>query len=204
MADESIPGFTVDPELEELLDEDPYDLDEETRLDVQLYKSRKLQAKRDAGMSESTPSWTIRYPGKRDAVSAGNGQAPAAEQTVEDTSRSGASDDSETTLPGREDSVDAASDGDEALMEYYESVKSGSGTPRRREQKAEAASAETGGDASASAPRPGGDEISAGALALVREWVQELEDRLDDYHRKIVDLEEENAALREELASDRD
>lgn len=203
MADESIPGFTVEPELEELLDEDPYDLDEETRLDVQLYKSRKLQAKRDAGMSESAPSWTIRYPGKRDAVSTDNGQAPAAEETVEDTAGSGASDDPETTLPGREDSVDAA-DGDEALMEYYESVKSGSGTPRRREQEGEVASKETGGDASASAPRPAGDEVSAGALALVREWVQELEDRLDEYHRKIVELEEENAALREKLASDRD
>ncbi len=34
--------------MEELLDEDVFDLDEETRQEVQLYKSRKMQAKRDA------------------------------------------------------------------------------------------------------------------------------------------------------------
>jgi cytochrome b6-f complex iron-sulfur subunit len=40
--------FEIDPEMEELLDQDVFELDEETREDVQLYKSRKMQAKRDA------------------------------------------------------------------------------------------------------------------------------------------------------------
>ncbi len=34
--------------MEELLEEDVFDLDQETREDVQLYKSKKMQAKRDA------------------------------------------------------------------------------------------------------------------------------------------------------------
>ena len=40
--------FEVDPEMEELLDTDVFELDQETREEVQLYKSRKMQAKRDA------------------------------------------------------------------------------------------------------------------------------------------------------------
>lgn len=40
--------FEEDPEMEELLDEDVFELDEETRRQVQLYKSRKMQARRDA------------------------------------------------------------------------------------------------------------------------------------------------------------
>lgn len=54
---EDIPGFERDPEIEELLDKDVSELDEETRSEVQLYKSRMLQAKRDAGMSSDTPPW---------------------------------------------------------------------------------------------------------------------------------------------------
>lgn len=54
---EDIPGFERDPEMEKLLDRDVLELDEDTRADVQLYKSRLLQAKRDAGMSGDTPPW---------------------------------------------------------------------------------------------------------------------------------------------------
>lgn len=57
MADD-IPGFERDPEIEELLDQDVLEMDEDTRSEVQLYKSRLLQAKRDAGMSTDKPPWS--------------------------------------------------------------------------------------------------------------------------------------------------
>lgn len=49
--------FEEDPELEELLDEDIMDLDKETRIKVQKYKSQKMKAKRAAQEdSDSEPS----------------------------------------------------------------------------------------------------------------------------------------------------
>lgn len=56
MADD-IPNFTADDELEALLSEPVSELDEDTRIDVQCYKSRKLKAIRDAGMSGDRPGW---------------------------------------------------------------------------------------------------------------------------------------------------
>lgn len=56
MSDE-IPNFTPDDELEPLLSEPVSDLDEDARIQVQRYKSRKLKAKRDAGMSGERPAW---------------------------------------------------------------------------------------------------------------------------------------------------
>lgn len=52
--------FEEDPEMEELLEKDVFDLDEDTRVEVQLYKSRKMQAREaarsggDAETSEET------------------------------------------------------------------------------------------------------------------------------------------------------
>lgn len=57
MASDDIPGFDEDPELEELLSSDLEDLDEDTLQEVQLYKSQKLQAKRDADESTDRPEW---------------------------------------------------------------------------------------------------------------------------------------------------
>lgn len=56
MADD-IPNFTPDDELESLLSEPVSELDEDTRIEVQRYKSRKLKAIRDAGMSGDRPEW---------------------------------------------------------------------------------------------------------------------------------------------------
>lgn len=56
MSDE-IPNFTPDDDLEPLLSEPVSELDEDTRIELQRYKSRKLKAWRDAGMSGEQPPW---------------------------------------------------------------------------------------------------------------------------------------------------
>lgn len=208
MADEAIPGFTVEPELEDLLDEHPLDLDEETRQRVQLYKSRKLQAKRDAGLSGEAPSWTVRYPGERAGRTSGNGETPAAPEPAVEEDRPEESPAESKTPPGRTETIEAPEEGDEALMEYYRSVKSGSGRPRRTDAES------TRGDAAAGSPSNGpspdvtppapAQADTAEVLALVKEWVNSLETRLEEYHEKIVALEEENAELRQELGRRRD
>ncbi len=207
MADESIPGFTVEPELEDLLDEHPLDLDEETRERVQLYKSRKLQAKRDAGLSGKVPSWTVRYPGERPGETSGNGTASSEPETASPPEETPDRAEGEReTPPGRAGDVDPSEDGDDALMEYYRSVKSGSGRPRQTSGEGGGGDADSAGtNVSADAVRALGDGgETADVLALVRDWVSSLEDRLEEYHRKIVALEEENADLREELERRRD
>jgi len=48
---EDLPGFTVNEELEGLLSSPVSELEEDTRLELQRYKARKLKARRDAGES---------------------------------------------------------------------------------------------------------------------------------------------------------
>ncbi|MFB6356943.1 MAG: hypothetical protein ABEJ65_10570 [bacterium] len=54
---EDIPGFEADPDLTPLLLDDPREMDEDTRSDVQTYKSKILKARRDADMSGGKPPW---------------------------------------------------------------------------------------------------------------------------------------------------
>lgn len=54
---EPISGFDPDDELEALLQDPVDDLDEDVLQDLQLYKSRKLQARRDSGESNERPGW---------------------------------------------------------------------------------------------------------------------------------------------------
>ncbi len=53
----AIPNFEPEPELEDLLDVNPSELDEETLFEVQLYKARKLKAKQRAGIAADRPEW---------------------------------------------------------------------------------------------------------------------------------------------------
>lgn len=50
-------NFEEDSDLEEKLQQDPRDLDEDELQDLQIYKSQKLQALRDAGESGDKPEW---------------------------------------------------------------------------------------------------------------------------------------------------
>lgn len=50
-------NFDEDADLEEKLQQDPRDLDEDELQDLQIYKSQKLQALRDAGESGDKPDW---------------------------------------------------------------------------------------------------------------------------------------------------
>ncbi|MFB6347541.1 MAG: hypothetical protein ABEK50_17635 [bacterium] len=50
-------NFDEDPELEEKLQQDPRELNEDDLQEVQIYKSQKLQALRDAGESGDKPEW---------------------------------------------------------------------------------------------------------------------------------------------------
>ncbi|MFB6356893.1 MAG: Rieske 2Fe-2S domain-containing protein [bacterium] len=52
--DPSDVDFDEDPEMEELLEKDIMELDEETRVEVQLYKSKKMQAREAAREDQST------------------------------------------------------------------------------------------------------------------------------------------------------
>lgn len=110
---ESIPNFSEKSELEELLDADVHELDEDTRLDVQLYKSRKLKAKRDAGVSDQSPGWKMQYPG---TVQSENGGSP--DQPDEDRDKAEDSGDSGSGTTDR-----APMDAEDRL-EYYHTVKS--------------------------------------------------------------------------------
>lgn len=126
MASADIPGFDEDPELEELLTSDLQDLDEERRQEVQLYKSQKLQAKRDAEVSTDQPEWwpeggrapeTLEEMGEVTAEStdapdeassdaeAASGEEETPEETAETTEET-PEETEEATESGEEDSAD--------------------------------------------------------------------------------------------------
>ncbi len=52
-----VPGFEEDEQLEGLLSTPVAELDEETRVNLQRYKARKLKAIRDADLSTDKPEW---------------------------------------------------------------------------------------------------------------------------------------------------
>jgi cytochrome b6-f complex iron-sulfur subunit len=92
---EEIPGFERDPEMEDLLEKDVLELDEDTRSEVQLYKSRLLQAKRDADMSESSPPWSGEATSSGDAEQTEESADEAETGDAESTSEESAEDESE-------------------------------------------------------------------------------------------------------------
>lgn len=117
MASEDIPGFDEDPELEDLLSEDPQDLDEETLQDVQRYKARKLKAKRDADVSSDRPGWWpegASAPERLEDVGhAGGGTAPASSGDEASESEADESTETETSEEAGDEPEDEPEPADE-------------------------------------------------------------------------------------------
>lgn len=80
-------SFQEDAELEDKLRQDPRELSEDELQEIQIYKSHKLQARRDAGESGEKPDWWAadRAPqtmGDLAATVTGDGSEAAAEDTT--------------------------------------------------------------------------------------------------------------------------
>jgi hypothetical protein len=215
-----IPNFNADPELEEKLDEDPTALEEQTLIDVQLYKSKKLQARRDAGESRENPEWAMLYPGDfadGSAPSTNGGGAEAVPETETEESDS----EEATSAPSddrTETTESTTADDSDGMMDYYHNLKddydivedgTGSSSPGTTESESDGSQDESSTE-DESASEESTERVTSGVApstespSLDRDFVQDrirtLEDRLDEYHRQTLELKDEVAELREENA----
>ncbi|MFB6226707.1 MAG: hypothetical protein ABEH89_00080 [bacterium] len=182
-ADAEIPNFNRNEDIEELLDEDISELDRETLLDVQRYKSRKLKAKQDAGLSSESPSWEVLYPADDREIT----------RSFESRERS------ESTETGGEDGEDTAS----GQLEYYASSKksyekepaSGGDSNGETGQTSQTVRDQTPSPSGSNQMEPPRKGITESGLSR-----SELESALLEYHDEIVELKDEIADLREENA----
>lgn len=106
MTDE-IPDFSTDEDLEALLTTSVSEMDEETRLEVQRYKARKLKAKRDAGMSTDRPGW---WGPDQPAPQRTDGSADRTTKTARSTDEAERSPERAEDEPGQSGSESAAPD----------------------------------------------------------------------------------------------
>lgn len=206
----SIPNFNPNPDLEALLEEDPTSLDEQSLIDVQRYKAKKLKAKRDAGESDGSPDWSMLKPG--DFNGSSNGTVTQSDPTVESN---GDDRDGKTDDTGSENKVDHTNT--DGLQGYYSAIKAGTDidketspanrsdddkTPPTGDEQTSAGKSTSDASTTAPAAEPGSrsSEASAQLLSTITGRISELEDKLDEYHQQTLELKDTIADLREENA----
>jgi len=208
-----IPNFTPNPELEELLDEDLTQLEFDTLIDVQKYKSKKLQAKRDAGVSEAKPDWSMVKPGDFGGTTVQTTADQADSTELEDESISKDSDETSTV---QEKSGQKKSVHGDNQIEYYNNLKSDLKAMTDTEATSSTVSTEPDPDrvgdsdetsiASETDSRGSQSRRVAESPALsnfsevVLGHIRDLEQKLDDYHQLTLELKDEIAELREKKA----
>lgn len=180
MAADDIPGFDEDPEMEDLLTADLADLDEEQRQEVQLYKSQKLQAKRDAEVSTDRPGW---WPegARAPETLAGMDEMEAAPA---DAGSSEESADEEAAGDEEETAAEAADEAEEPAAEETDEAASGESDTEESPDEEEPADETDGGEETAEDPESVEVDLSETDFEIDPEMEELIE-------KDIFDLDEE-------------
>ncbi|MFB6226749.1 MAG: Rieske 2Fe-2S domain-containing protein [bacterium] len=180
MTADDIPGFDEDPELEDLLTSNLQDLDEETRQEVQKYKSQKLQAKRDADLSTDKPEWWPEggtAPETLEEMDSGDATASSQEQPEEESSE----EESTTEASSEDDSEEA-----EEQVEEETETSTDEGSAEEAEQPQDEEPEQE--DASEEPSAESGETVEVDLSETDFEIDPEMEELLDE---DVFDLDEE-------------
>ena len=208
-----IPNFTAKPEIEQLLEQEPHQLDFDTLIEVQKYKSKKLQAKRDAGVSDSKPGWTMVKPGDFNSI---NAKTTVDQTDSTETESKSKNKEAKKKSPGEHKSEPKESLSADDQVEYYKNLKkdlktldsesqetsSSVSTKSDSESPNQSNNAQTATEPKTEAPASdsGITNLSTGFSQNVLEHIRELEQKIDDYHRLTLELKDQIADLRVEKA----